>query len=317
MKKRLSFGAATLGVAATGYATVRYLQTKQRANDKILFGGHVLATSCGSMSYACDGEGPSVLISHAAGGGYDQGQLIARSFNDGSYKIIAPSRFGYTRTPLPLNASPKAQADAYIELLDLLNISRVAIVSLSAGGPSALQFALYHPERCWSLVMISSLSHAVPPLSPIGALLFRASMQSDMLSLVWGKLVADRMFALYGIDPAFLAHIKQDPDKWPLLQALVDMLFPIRLRRAGIINDIEQASAIPHLPLHEIRVPTLVVHGDHDPVVRLSHGNLVARQVPGAEQCTIAGGDHFCLFTHKEQVGPTIADFLHRHAPDE
>jgi CubicO group peptidase (beta-lactamase class C family) len=48
------------------------------------------------------------------------------------FRIIAPSRIGYLRIPLPQDASPAAQADAYACLLDALNISKVAVVGVSA-----------------------------------------------------------------------------------------------------------------------------------------------------------------------------------------
>ncbi len=44
------------------------------------------------------------------------------------FHVIAMSRFGYLRTPLPLDASASAQADAYACLLDALNIRQAAII---------------------------------------------------------------------------------------------------------------------------------------------------------------------------------------------
>jgi len=52
------------------------------------------------------------------------------------------------------DASPAAQADAHACLLDALNIIKVAVVGVSAGAPSSMQFALRYPERISSLVLI-------------------------------------------------------------------------------------------------------------------------------------------------------------------
>ncbi|MCD4767121.1 MAG: alpha/beta hydrolase [Methanosarcinales archaeon] len=38
-----------------------------------------------------------------------------------------------------------------------MNFSQVAVVGVSRGGPSSLQFALRHPDRCSALVMISAI----------------------------------------------------------------------------------------------------------------------------------------------------------------
>jgi pimeloyl-ACP methyl ester carboxylesterase len=43
-------------------------------------------------------------------------------------------------------------------LLDLLGIERVAVVGVSAGGLSALQFALRHPGRTAALVLVAAIT---------------------------------------------------------------------------------------------------------------------------------------------------------------
>ncbi|MDH4233017.1 MAG: alpha/beta hydrolase, partial [Nitrospirota bacterium] len=101
-----------------------------------------------------------VLVVHGAGGGYDQGLELGGQLVRGGFRVIAMSRFGYLRTPLPTDASPAAQADAYACLLDALNIKRVGLVGVSAGAPSSMQFALRHPERISSLVLVVPAAYA-------------------------------------------------------------------------------------------------------------------------------------------------------------
>ena len=59
---------------------------------------------------------------------------------------------------LPADASPEAQADAHACLLDALGIPNAAVVGVSAGGPSAMQFAIRHPQRTAALVLLVPLS---------------------------------------------------------------------------------------------------------------------------------------------------------------
>ena len=82
------------------------------------------------------------------------------------------SRFGYLRTSRPADASPEAQADAHICLLNALGIDRTAIMGISAGGPSAMQTALRHPNRVIALVLVvliaykpGTVADSVPPVS--------------------------------------------------------------------------------------------------------------------------------------------------------
>jgi fermentation-respiration switch protein FrsA (DUF1100 family) len=46
----------------------------------------------------------------------------------------------------------------------------------------------------------------------------------------------------------------------------------------------------------EIRVPTLVVHGDADEIVPFAMGERVARAIAGARLLRVAGGHHGDLF---------------------
>lgn len=275
-------------------------------------GSQIVTLPYGTIEYATTGSphGPAVLISHAAGGGYDQGMLFTRLIREASFSFIAPSRFGYLRTPMPSNATPVAQADAYAALLDVLSVEKVAVVAVSAGGPPALQFALRYPQRCSALVLISALSLRVPKHPEIFQFIFNAALSFDFIVplLTWG--VPESFFAMYGINAERFAYIKQNVQKMRFLEDFMRTTQPITRRRDGINNDMHQAHALDTSLIHTITAPTLVVHGDGDPVVPISHGQFVAQTIGGATMLPIAGGDHFCFATAMEQVEPAVTGFL-------
>ena len=91
-----------------------------------LTGSKMINTSHGLIEYADEGEGYAVLVSHGGLMGYDQIESVKQMLGTG-FRVIAPSRFGYLRTPLPQNASVAAQADAFAELLDALNVSKFSL----------------------------------------------------------------------------------------------------------------------------------------------------------------------------------------------
>ena len=94
------------------------------------------------------------LAIHGAGGGFDQSLDLAHDFLGSGFRVVAPSRFGYLRTPLPADASPMAQADAHACLLDALNLQKVVVIGGSMGAPSAMQLCIRHPERCSALILL-------------------------------------------------------------------------------------------------------------------------------------------------------------------
>src|SRR5512145_83326 len=114
---------------------------------------HVVSTEWGAVEYAEQGHGDPVLVSHGILHNCVGGLLEVRDlFTD--RRVIAPSRFGYLGSSMPPNATPAAQADAFVALLDALGIDQIDVIGESAGATSALQLALRHPERVKHLAVL-------------------------------------------------------------------------------------------------------------------------------------------------------------------
>src|SRR5687767_627021 len=116
MRTRLRFAVwLSLGIFIVAGSIVGYLYQRDlsRAHALAESGSEMIATACGPIEAAIIGNGPPLLLVHGAGGGFDQSLFFARTLSERGIRIIAPSRFGYLRTPLPADASPAAQADAH------------------------------------------------------------------------------------------------------------------------------------------------------------------------------------------------------------
>ena len=100
----------------------------QLATTRVAQGSVIADTRCGPIEYQEAGTGVPLLMVHGSGGGHDQGMAFAGGLAQQGIRVIAMSRFGYLRTPMPADASPAAQADAHICLLDALGIRHAALV---------------------------------------------------------------------------------------------------------------------------------------------------------------------------------------------
>src|SRR5258708_39764879 len=144
------------------FAYFSYRHELGAAQARVSSDSEVVDTPCGPIEYALIGKGAPVLLVHGAGGGFDQGLEFGRPLAEHGFTVIAMSRFGYLRTPLPGDASPTAQADAHACLLDALKLPGAAILGGSAGPPSGDGFLLVPPAQC------SAPRLPVPPFFPPG-----------------------------------------------------------------------------------------------------------------------------------------------------
>ena len=289
----------------------RYNEESQFARNRLQTGSQLFKTSLGVVEAEVIGHENAVLISHGSGGGYDMGLWLAHLIG-GQYRFIAPSRFGYLRSPIPSKPTPETQADLYAALLDTLNVNSVIIIGLSGGGASALQFALRHSGRCHGLVMISAVSRPVPPLSPFLRAIYPFMLKSDFIPWLLYSIAPNAVFQANGVSRALLAQIRLDREKFRLLDALYHTTFPSTLRREGMINDMQQLTILPSYPIAHISAPTLVVHAVNDPIIPFESGEFSAHTIPNAQFLRLEDGGHFACVTHREVTMPFVQEFLNR-----
>jgi pimeloyl-ACP methyl ester carboxylesterase len=254
---------------------------------------HSIQTPYGAVQYAEHGQGPPLLFSHPLVGGFDVGLGCAESWIGDGFRVIAPSRFGYLGSSLPPGVMPADQADAYALLLDALGIERAAIVGYSAGGPSAIQFALRHPDRTSGLILLGSAlpGKAGGPPKPVAQLLF-----TDLV-----------FWALKAYAPFQFARLLGTPKGFHPTE---ESLFPIRQRKQGVLYDNYISTPdVQGYPLGEISVPTLIINARDDGLSAFQNAARAAERIPGAELLAIDQGGHMLLGS-EDLIGQEVTRFL-------
>jgi len=173
----LLVGAAVLLIVS------RFRADTERAQAHAADGSVLLQTRCGPIEYQQAGTGAPLLGVHGSGGGHDQGMAFAAPLARQGIRVIAMSRFGYLRTPMPADGSAAAQADAHVCLLDALGIRRAAVMGGSAGAPSALQMAIRHSDRVSALILLVPLTYK-PPTQADPAPPMPAWVEATMMRLI-------------------------------------------------------------------------------------------------------------------------------------
>ncbi len=273
-----------------------YKKELRAAHDRLSADAIILETPCGSIQYAERGEGMPILVIHGAGGGFDQGLLLAEFFIGEGYRIIAPSRFGYLQ-PLPANPSLENQAAAYVCLLDALDITQVAVVAYSAGGLSGLTFAREHAERTAALVLASALSYTegVTRAEFDSGRRINQVIGNDFSYWLLSKFVWRSMGSLFGMEAQVQASLKAD--ELQTMRDILQLMSPLSERLDGVAND--QAQNMPRdYPLGEITAPTLVLHAEDDTLILPEHALHSADNIGNAKLAMVPHGGHFLLGQH-------------------
>lgn len=324
MKRRIGAGwRAALGAAAAAvvlsawWVHYRFAHEIAAAAVRAAQGSRVVSTRCGPIEVQESGAGRALLVIHGSGGGHDQGMAFARDLVPPGTRIIAPSRFGYLSTPRPADASPDAQADAHVCLLEALGIDKAAVLGVSAGGPSAMLTAIRHPDRVTALALVVPLAPALdaaqmePTAVPDDPTLLRL-LGSDFLFWSALKLARGSVFRYVLATPPELiaAATAAEQDR---VNALANQILPVSQRAAGLRDDTGLGRRLPPMALETIRVPTLIASARDDGFGTFDRSRYTASRIPGARFVGFDSGGHL-LVGRQDALRAVLAEWLAQSA---
>lgn len=304
-----------VAVLATVWVRARFGHDLALAAVRAAEGSTVLTTACGPIEVQQAGQGRPLLMIHGSGGGHDQGMAWARPLASQGVRVIAMSRFGYLRTPRPSDASPEAQADAHVCLLDALGIGRAAVMGVSAGAPSALQTAIRHPERVSALVLAVPIAYkpstvaasAAPVSDEKDAWLLRL-LGSDFLFWAAQKLARGPLIRhVLATPPEHLDSASQS--ERARVDELIERILPVSARAAGLVDDTRLGKRLGPYPLERVVAPTLVVGARDDGFGTYASAQYTAGRIAGARFLGFDHGGHL-LVGHDATVRAAVLDLL-------
>jgi 2-hydroxy-6-oxonona-2,4-dienedioate hydrolase len=315
MGKARALATLALGVGAAGAGAAiiaAFRSDMQAARARLAAQSRLVETACGPVEVAESGSGPPVLVVHGTGGGFDQGMMAGNGAFGNDYRVIAPSKFGYLRSPMPADASHAAQADTLAALLDALEVPRAVVMAVSAGAQPATHLALRHPERVQALVLISPALHlppkpGVPPESGPPGFVLDYVLASNFIVWVIAHLVPNLLVRVAGVPPSLVGQVTPQ-----LRKELSDGFFPASARHVGLAHDIRTTTPVaPDLPIEQLRMPVMLIGTADDPyktgdVVRYSAGRL-----PTAKALILESGGHM-LIGQQDRIRQEVQEFLGR-----
>jgi 2-hydroxy-6-oxonona-2,4-dienedioate hydrolase len=319
--KRSARWAASVAVAAAAlvfaasWIAWRFDSDIKAASAKAAQASVLIATRCGPIEYQEAGTGTPLLMIHGSGGGHDQGMAFAGKLAQRGIRVIAVSRFGYLRTPMPLDATPEAQADAHVCLLDALRIDKAAVLGGSAGGPSALQMAIRHPSRVTALALLVPLAYkpgtsadSAKPLAPWAEALLMRLIGSDFLFWAGLHTARDQVIKYVLATPPGQVDAASDAER-ARVDAVLERILPVSERAAGLRSDSVLGKSLGPAALDRVRAPTLIVSVRDDGFGTYAGAEYTASQIKGARFVGYEHGGHVWV-GHDDEVMEEIMKLL-------
>jgi len=207
------------------------------------------------------------------------------------------------------SAVPYTIADMAMDtvgLLDTLGVNSAHVVGESMGGMIGQEMAIRYPERIRTLASIMSTT-GNPLLPP---------PKQEALEMLFRPVPLDREgFVRYFREVWMVLSGPRYPMDDERALRLGDETFSRGVEPAGSARQLAAiiASGSRKERLHRVQAPTLVMHGDLDPLVPLECGIDTAESIPGAHLMVMEGMGHYLPPELWEKIIEAIARNAARH----
>lgn len=255
-----------------------------------------------------------LLIHGIAGSSRTWEQVIPLLARD--YSVVAPDLVGHGASAKPSgDYSLGAQASALRDLLSILKIDRVTVVGQSFGGGVAMQFSYQYPEKCDRLVLVGSggLGREVNWLLRLLA----TPGVEYVLPILFPSFVRDRGNDIIGLLHRAGFRNARAVEMWRAYASLTESegrkAF-VRTLRAVVDPGGQSVSAMDRLYL-SARMPTLIIWGDRDNIIPVSHAHSAHDAILGSRLEIIPGAGHFPHVEEPLRFVEILSEFIDSTEP--
>ena len=215
---------------------------------------------------------------------------------DPALEVIRFDVPGTGGSPAPRNPyNFSALAKLVTQMLDQLGYQQVDVLGVSWGGGLAQQFAYQFPERCRRLILGSTGTGAFMVPGHPSALMKIATPRRYQDPAEMAQMAGEIYGGKIRKQPALAREFAQTAYLGSRLGYLYQLLGP--------------AGWTSIFWLSKLRQPTLILHGDEDPLVPVANAKIMHRLIPHSKLYIFHDG-HLGLGTSAQELAPVVDQFL-------
>ena len=224
-------------------------------------------------------------------------------------RILAPDLLGhgYSDRRDCFDRSLQAQTKMVLRFMDHLGIEQATIVGHDTGGGVALIMGIEHPQRVKRLVLCNIVAYDSWPIDDMIALgnpQWREKPPREIAEFVAAGLpdgLHNEARLTKEFSQGIVAPYSDEEGKISLI------------RNASALNTNHTTALVDRHK--DIKAPTLVLWGVHDPWQKIADGERLAGEIPGAQLERIENASHWLQQDTPEQFAERILVFLSLAGP--
>ena len=270
-----------------------------------------------TLYYKTMGSGEPIVVLHG-GPGFDHQQFLPFIWELSSdYKVILYDQRGTGLSSGPVD-SASITIDNFIEDIEgirrAFDIERMNLLGHSWGGILAMHYGISHPDRLKSLILCSTAA-SIQSFDDMDEAKMRNWLPED-IELIQSIAASEEFqnndpeaierfwrvyFRAYFVDPTLVETMNL---------TFTDNTIQNSNAVAGLILNSVGAFDL-HEDLGVIDAPTLVIHGDSDPMP-YEYAERIHESIPGSELVIAENSGHWLFVDATEQFRSSVDDFLRR-----
>lgn len=289
--------------ACSYHYTLDPVELQQVQNDKTFW-----LWEKGRIHYIESGEGPKhIVLLHGFGANTFTWKNQIEFLSQEGFHVWAIDflGFGLSDKPLDIEYSIELYREQVEDFLEAKGIQKAHVIANSMGGAITLALAVSSPEKISSMVLIDPLAYPVkmPFFYSVGK--------------IFGKLAIP--FFSRNLVHKTIKKIYYDPKK--ITEDQIDAYWlPYQMEggREAVINILRSFDQALLEQLRqsypEMKMPILLIWGELDEWIPISHLAYLLEDFPHADSVTIPFSGHAPQEETPDEVNPRLAEFLHKHS---